>query len=158
MTDMENGTAEQNIPPRTHHAGASCGGRATGEEDWLPRTTGVKPENFPAASPLAYPRKGDTSTNRTTFFNTEEKTHFRRSHDAPQDTIFQRKRGVLVCLKRITSSPLSLFVSGIRAHDKDDAAAPDNLTLVADATDAGANLHTCDRGDGRPRLQREQGN
>ena len=60
--------------------------------------------------------------------------------------------------KPIPSSSLPLFVAGIRAHDKDDAAATDNLARVADATDAGANLHTCDRGDGRPRLQREQGN
>ncbi len=47
-----------------------AGGRTKGEDDWLPRTTGVKPESHPAASPLAYPRKGDTSTNHTTFFYT----------------------------------------------------------------------------------------
>jgi len=54
-------------------------------------------------------------------------------------------------------SPLPLFVARILAHDKDDAAAADDLALVADATDAGANLHACVRGDGRLRLQRDEG-
>ncbi len=57
---------------------------------------------------------------------------------------------------RLPRSPLSLLVAGIRAHDEDDATAPDNLAFVANATDAGADLHACVRGDGRLRLQRDR--
>jgi hypothetical protein len=36
---------------------------------------------------------------------------------------------------------LSLLVSRIAAHDVHDAAAPDNLALVADSLDAGSYFH-----------------
>jgi hypothetical protein len=51
-----------------------------------------------------------------------------------------------------TTSPLPLFVAGISTDDEHNASATDNLTFLTDATDAGANLHTRVRGDGRPRL------
>lgn len=45
--------------------------------------------------------------------------------------------------RRFRQSALPLLVAGILAHDEDDATATNNLALVANATNAGANLHTC---------------
>ena len=45
---------------------------------------------------------------------------------------------------------------GIGAHHEHNAAAADDFALFTHATDAGANLHTGVRGDGRPRLQLDQ--
>jgi len=71
MTDLEDETAEQKIPyPNTPCRRHRARGQTTGEGNWLPRTTGVEPESHPAASPLVYPRQGETSTNHTTFMNT----------------------------------------------------------------------------------------
>ena len=58
-------------------------------------------------------------------------------------TPVQRERGGLARRKRIPSSSLPLFVAGIRAHDEDDAAAPDDLALVANGLYGRSNFHDC---------------